>query len=558
MARFERDVELRRRMIRELKDCVARIRARREVVAQISFLPPQAPPTHQLDFDPLITDRQKYMMSYYDLFGVHGLGKAIYHIALSEIQNEKDFKKRQLRLNAQAAATNSDSDSDEEFTGGHKSWQKIVADFQTPFTSRMMYYLCTLPPPLIPALIRGDLPSRLAEDQELCDQVEGHVRLRDTQGVYAIFVAAQSQSRSTQVLDGDDESTPAGRGLSLNQLKEVIEGMKLYTSIDNAASAAYAESVDQQKPGAKPLDYNKQRRYAGGSAKRNVDVLVGWVEEFEKEILQHWDRLSGLGEDEFLDIPMLRCFCYVGLGSNLLGRSPSHWIHRGNESPIFGLFTAICHYLFGARFSDLQVYTYQIFKTVMVEDIGFDEIIASVLLSAYPWDHGLSYTYAGVSTGASTDRTNPNYLAGLEKNAESIERSGFLKANLEDAEARGNRTLRLLNAQKTLQEDKARILGQRDALLKEIDDALREYSDVDDLNEDDPVTEEQMEAIRANDAREDQDRRDFEQLCAAASKLAAIEAEENKEREARLDDDLRKMIDDFQIDDDARKESPEL
>lgn len=153
-------------------------------------------------------------------------------------------------------------------------------------------------------------------------------------------------------------------------------------------------------------------------------------------------------DEDILDVYLQMYLAHSGLATNVLTRSSNHWGYYGSDSPLFGLASATIHYHFGDAFS-VEDHTYQMFKTTRVEDIGLDEMTTAILVSAYPWDCGLSYTWAGVSTGNPASRSDPAFLDGIQDNAESIQRSGFLDLNIQDTKQKLDRVRRLHDFKKS-------------------------------------------------------------------------------------------------------------
>lgn len=119
---------------------------------------------------------------------------------------------------------------------------------------------------------------------------------------------------------------------------------------------------------------------------------------------------------------------YVGLSSNVAGRAPNHWKHVQGTSPVFGLLVAVLGHLYPERFS-LQPYTYQIFRTTDRSHIGLDEKIATILLSGYLWDGGLSSAFAGYCRGTGPKDTSFQKTLQLQANKQAIGKSGLQEKN---------------------------------------------------------------------------------------------------------------------------------
>ncbi|KAK5207975.1 hypothetical protein LTR41_006487 [Exophiala xenobiotica] len=350
--------------------------------------------------DPLFTDRQKALAGYFDLLGVGGLAYAVCAVAIKNSPSPEDDGEDDdddhhdesitadddVEVLASSPIPSSEANDNDDVELGHSSWVKITDDYASGGAkSRMIFYLLSLGPDLTVAFLRGDLPRKLQHDADFRAKYAPYVTCRETQGVYSVFLARTSSTKSSQV--SPDQAQLAGRGLTPHELMKVVADMLDYIDTSRPKSSELAQDIDQLKRGPNlDLDYSFGQR---------------------------------------------RCLAYVGLGINTLERATNHWSHKGRESPLYGLYTATIWTNYGDLFG-VQEYTYQVFKTTRIEDIGLDEIVASVLLSAYPWEGGLSYTWAGSSRGATGNRDNRAYTDGLTRNGLSIHNSKFLDDSIQD------------------------------------------------------------------------------------------------------------------------------
>jgi hypothetical protein len=433
--------------------------------------------------DPIFTRRQRELLVHYDLLGVFGLIQVIREIAVYEQTQERDagifVSRAKKRKHAASPAS-----------PGHISWQRLIEDIDLGLTSRALFYLCSIPSLVIPALIRGDLPRQM-QDQGFRTKVGPHIRPSLTQGAYVIYLALLPSYASTQ---GNDMY--AGCGLSLKQLLKVIAAMKVYSNVNDPDSATFAQKVDTRFGEKKDLDYKRQRRYAAGGDHCDLTGHVWWIDNFQYTYL-YW-AIKRAAEDE--DDPrlaqyLLRCLVYVGLAGLCEDRINDHATHSGDESVIFGLFCAIVEALYPGSFG-VRDTSFQIFKTVSNEDIGLEEILLSVLTSALPADGGLNYAHCGGSLG-NYDRKDPAAQAArLKKNAQSIEKHRFLDENIDDAYikwrkfkdapqqyqkavAQRNFVMRMLQESEKLLADMESKIGTLDseenALFHELEQALRDF-----------------------------------------------------------------------------------
>ena len=386
--------------------------------------------------DPLITDRQKQLYWFWEHFGVIGLAYWISEIARYERDDEAS---RGVNVNKRKRDT-----ADEVRPGGHSSWNKVVDDFDTLKNSRAIFYLSSLPPELIPTLIRGDLPSEM-QDPVFKAKVCGYVELLATQGTYSVTVSKSSAAgaaRSIARRNGaeaeveEQSNVPmvnnTGRGLTYRNSMKIVDGMRLYIDLEDPASEALARAIDCHAAAPnEPLDYKQQRRFAGGSLFDDFSTLEEWLDNFEHCYLAHARHLLGTDREYLLDEHSLRCLSYVGLSSNVKVRAPTHWYPGITGSRLLGLFLSTIRHFLGDEF-DVKESTYQIFRTVQIDDICLDEVLTAILTSAHRCDGGLNYSWTGGSKG-NTDRSTVRYLQGLRTNQQMIKDSGFQEVNIRDS-----------------------------------------------------------------------------------------------------------------------------
>jgi hypothetical protein len=79
----------------------------------------------------------------------------------------------------------------------HPSWQRLIDDYNLGPDSRVLYYLCTLHPDLVPVLIRDDLPARVEEEPAFKLRFASMIDLKNTQGTYVIYQQEQPRRSKT-------------------------------------------------------------------------------------------------------------------------------------------------------------------------------------------------------------------------------------------------------------------------------------------------------------------------------------------------------------------------
>lgn len=178
---------------------------------------------------------------------------------------------------------------------------------------------------------------------------------------------------------------------------------------------------------------------------------------------------------------MSRCLSYTGLAVNVVDRVSSHWVHKNTESPMFGLITAIARYLYSDLY-DIKSFSYQIFRTTDVPDIGLDEQITSILTSSQWWNGGLNYTHCGGNLGSGPYRTDLSYLKALDKNARSIEQPGLITRNIAEAQSKFGQAEKTFEYCRTAEGSRLQLNTQAKSLKAEVD-SLKKEVERDSLND---------------------------------------------------------------------------
>lgn len=370
-----------------------------------------------------------------------------------------------------------DEDSDkgektEEETGEHE-WKESHKREEPRM--RMLYYLSAIPDDILWALIRGNLPSKMA-DPDFALQYSNFLERRPSQGNYISYVAVKKQD----VKPGSPPQQDAGLSFTLAEWKQVLEDIDLYFDPQNSeASQKFAKVIDgwfsnspvdidySYMPSKDPKDKDKKRNRRFHQ-KDDIYRLVEWVE------LQLKVRDLKPG-DPLLDYITIRCPAYIGLGKDVEDRSGAHTANRGVESPLFGLINAITHDLFPEKFS-VAMHTYQIVRTVRQQDIGFDEALFSALTSAYAWEGGLSANYAGKQTGKKAIITDA-YEIELLDNGKFYRNRGYREVNHKIAESRIRSTKNAMSDWSQREQARKSILkhtkSSKESLEKLIDHATK-------------------------------------------------------------------------------------
>lgn len=423
--------------------------------------PPLPPPLDAFErLDQCPTRKQHRMKVYLQHLGVLGLWHAVY-------TNAKQAEHEEI----QNPLNNGRAD---------KSWRTLIDDYEEKgIKSRSLYYLMSIPEEVLMAIIEGNLPSRMQEDS-FRSKYTSFLSLKPNQGVYVCYVGVAHQDIYSQLLPLTASLSEVGYGLTLGELGQVIGTMHTYCINDSRTGndrPVEARDIDTRyRPSGKKglpdlVEYQDGfRRYSAGIRESQFDRIINYLYAID----DIYDIQNNATDMSMNNKRLQRCFCYVGLSHKVKDRAPEHHTHTGKESQIWGLFTAICRYLFHDKFSNSD-FTYQVIQTVRVEDIGLDEILVSVLASGYGFDGGLSAVHAGQSTGSGVVR-NDIYHEELNASARLYRQRGQQAKNI------SNTLTRFEEAQKVIeykQDDTRQELENRlqDLRLK-CDQAIKHYRDL--------------------------------------------------------------------------------
>lgn len=363
------------------------------------------------------TDFQHDILFWFQQAGIHGLQSQLCHWAQEKHKETREKQYEQLAREDNAWAT---------------------------------FYLAALPPDLISKIISGTIPSHM-RDPDFKQSVGEWVNCEGKHGpgVYSIWVT----------------NKVTGMGPSLAELGKIYDAMKRYVDLRDREFISAAKEIDSQYPQPKATDgnYNFKRRYA----KRSDDgpfsfgPALEWLAVFKAQYLDIASQL----EPQMLERPLGRCFCYIGWAKNLDERSHQHTSHWGEESVIFGLFSAVARYLYGSKF---QIERYVIFYAIHKEDAGFLEILAHALASSYTSLGGFNHWRAGGrgDRGAGLDSTE--VLSQFNRHKLMIENTRHVERNLKNTLDKLNHTANLLS-DGVVESNEASAAAEQDKCLQRVE-----------------------------------------------------------------------------------------
>lgn len=327
----------------------------------------------------------------------------------------------------------------------HPTWLKVLEDQKKLSRSRMLFYYSTVHPEAIIHWIRGDLAHEMMQNRSFSRTVKPYLELRKRQGTYAIattLVAPQVPFASSSDEHDNPEDVNIGAGLSRIQWIQVSDKLRKYCATRDDDDPT-PDTIQLRKSIECAFRVRQNIRYDENEffyQKNDLADIENWLDKIDDAFLDHArQRHRADPEDPWLFIPIPWSPCYVGLSYNPLQRAPEHWVHKGDESLILGAFTGAVEVLFPGQFG-MQQSTFQIFSTVDAQDIGPDEVYASIFASGMPLQLGLCNTEPGIQIGSSASihrKENAALRAAmLQENALKVKESGFVKVNIEHSVAK--------------------------------------------------------------------------------------------------------------------------
>lgn len=356
--------------------------------------------------DPCPSHWQRRMVVWLEQLGVIGLFHAISLNAIDERQEE-------LKKNGRTGGTPSGS------------YDTLYADCRLGVKSRSLRYLMSMPEEVLMAVIKGNLPLMM-EDRDFNAKYRDFLSLRPCQGVYIIYPHVRHTDTLPDLRQpGPTAATITGYGLSIEELLDVVREMDQYAHASNNDTLANsrAQELDSKYRNSKnaQLDHSiGERKYKQGKLKSHTLFIAALDQQYSLSKLKVWTKAEQQKR-------LQRCFPYVGLSHKVQERAPQHYTQVGTTSPTFGLFNAVLRALYGDKF---ETTGYQLIRTTDVDDIGLDEILISMLASAYAWRGGLTANHAGQQTGDQAVRDD-TYNAELLESEEYYRTRPYQAANAE-------------------------------------------------------------------------------------------------------------------------------
>lgn len=298
---------------------------------------------------------------------------------------------------------------------GNASWGYIIDDMaqQRPFLPMMIGFI---PPKVVKALIRGDLPYHWATDAKFREEVAA-CEPKSTGGIYHLWIyrAEPKDGRS---------------GFTINEMKKLIQGLKLYTDTKNPNSARYAKKVDLQY--LSPKKDEQQMKWANGqrrfvSAKSHQTAIDAFINYLNRAHLVPFSKLSPAEQSRLEDFPIERCCCETGFSSNVENRLAQHQ-SLSASNVLYALVRSITRKEFEATFKVMSIQSVFFWE----EDrtlTQMAEVAMTVLTSSYCESGGLNPADAGNTAVFRTNADARTIEFNLQRNRRHLSRFNYLEIN---------------------------------------------------------------------------------------------------------------------------------
>jgi hypothetical protein len=313
-----------------------------------------------LKFDPgncVISDHRLFMLCALEVGGMPALVKYLYAYARDRIEN-----------------------NDPMF--------KYFIDEEESKSPGLPLIISTIHPEVLVSLIKGDIPHRCATDANFARIVHQTTELLCTAGIYINFFC---RKESDPDAESQGSSPPkvtkyphAGKGFTINEMKSMLENIKLYVAGDSEESHRHATWIDSH-PAPQTADQNpnykedpKARRYCENDEQKKVikqwmETHQGFIDKAEQHIKFDPSKAA------LLDIPLNWCIPGVGYGRSCADRALQD-LQNTSTSALFGLVNATRMKLFPGQF---EIQQYQILYICKAEYIRLSEAVISVIAESY-------------------------------------------------------------------------------------------------------------------------------------------------------------------------------
>jgi hypothetical protein len=231
------------------------------------------------------------------------------------------------------------------------------------------------------------MPHRCAIDEDFARIVQQTTELFCTAGIYInLFCRKESDSGANSSFQSSRryQIPLAGKGFTINEMKSMLESIKLYLARDSEESHRHATWIDSH-PAPQTADQYpnykedpKARRYCENDEQEKV--IKQWMETHQGFVDKAYQHIEvDPSKAALLDIPLTWCIPGVDSGRSCAPRALQD-LQNTSTNALLDLVNATRMKLFPGRF---EIQQYQILYTCEAEHISVSEAVISVIAESY-------------------------------------------------------------------------------------------------------------------------------------------------------------------------------
>lgn len=263
------------------------------------------------------------------------------------------------------------------------AWKEILDDTRSASGMKTKLYLASMHPMLVEALIRGDITKRLYEDEAFATAMTT-AELDDGPGTYInILCRRKYMLGGRQGLDGSNKSQWPGYGLSVPELKSVLQDCLDYVRWNDSTTHDLAAKIDDVvRDDSATKSITTRRRFVDTG--RSVTVIKDWVNAVRQQIVVP-------AEQHLPDQPLQRCFYEIGICDNCKIQAFDHQSLKLSNY-LFSLVNSVVLRRFPGLF---EIKAYQLHRILIAGDQNLSETELTLLGRALYTECGLNVRHGG-------------------------------------------------------------------------------------------------------------------------------------------------------------------
>lgn len=278
-------------------------------------------------------------------------------------------------------------------------------------------------------MIKGTLPARLQEDEELRKRVGKYHKLNDWPQVYVSFSCREEFGGQPSQVRPGEKYPKAGWGPSIRKILSVLRTMEAYVRED-CQDQEMIRGIDNAFPNMKKSGEEIWgRKYL--RSQEAIRKMTEWILlAIDKFIDMAWDMSA---EETGADLPWT--MCEVGFGERGFHRAKQHE-RQESTNYLFGLWTAVLEHLWRGEY---VIKTYAVMDVLAPEHANFCEKLGHLLLGSYMFEGGFGLNPAlagGLSIGDGKRGLRRGEMEPLWKKVqdEAIKKTVWSKSQVRDEE----------------------------------------------------------------------------------------------------------------------------